>query len=97
VSSFFRYYASVSTAINGDINGKNAVPTRPSAATAMAPNSKNSNISFHLLPFRIHLLSVGIRTDKPHIVFLTQIPSTAVVPSAYVSTRFLTSMIPDIS
>jgi hypothetical protein len=44
-------YARVSTAINGDINGKNAVPTRPSAATATAPNSKNNNIFFHLLSF----------------------------------------------
>ena len=67
LSSSFRYYASVSTAINGDINGKNAVPTRPSAATAMAPNSKDSNISFHLLSFPIQVLSVRMRTDKPHI------------------------------
>jgi len=47
------YHANVSTAINGASNGQIAVPTRPHAATAIAPNSKNSNISFHLL---CHLL-----------------------------------------
>ena len=45
--SFF--YARVSTAINGANNGQTAVPTRPTAATAIAPNSKNSNIFLHLL------------------------------------------------
>jgi hypothetical protein len=55
-------YANVSTAINGDINGKNAVPTRPIAATAMAPNSNNSNISFHLLYYLFGLYTKRFRS-----------------------------------
>jgi hypothetical protein len=68
------FYANVSTAINGDINGKNAVPTRPIAATAMAPNSNNSNISFHLLFFcassnmRVVLSRCYYTCAAPHIM-----------------------------
>ena len=39
-------YARVRTAINGAANGHIAVPTRPTAATAIAVSSNNSNISF---------------------------------------------------
>ena len=55
-------YANVSTAINGASNGQHALATRPTAATAIAPNSNNSNISFHLLYYLFRLYTKRFRS-----------------------------------
>jgi hypothetical protein len=46
-------YAKVSMAMSGDINGNNAVPTRPRAMIAMIPSVRSNTTMFaHLLIIR---------------------------------------------